>query len=347
LQLQPKKIFNQDSGEDFLHSRVIGGNPTGIINFNQTNHNWATDLFEKMEARTWFTTQVSLAIDKVNYPKLSDADRRMYKLVLAQLISNDSIQTNQLMDGINRYITSPAVNACLAMQAKEEAVHSKSYAVMAETILQDDQQEVYTLHMLDDELSRKNDAVAAMYDNLYTGNDPSKEDLLMVFVANQVLEELVFPGGFVAMHMLEHVMPGSSAMISEIQKDETLSHVELFKNIFRTTIAEEFGGTVPDSVRIMAHKLIRDMTEAEIRWTLYATEGVIGFTEKAITICVEEQANSVCRNLMLPMLYEKRKDNPLRKILIDHLKDGNTSSRTSFFEKNVVEYSKNSLEIDF
>ena len=36
----------------------------------------------------------------------------MYDLVLSQLIFMDSLQTNNLMDNINPYITAPEINAC-------------------------------------------------------------------------------------------------------------------------------------------------------------------------------------------------------------------------------------------
>ena len=51
-------------------------------------------------------------------------------------------------------------------------------------------------------------------------DDPKVEDLLMAMVANQILEELVFPGGFVALFSLATKLPGSSEMASEIMKDE-------------------------------------------------------------------------------------------------------------------------------
>ena len=72
--------------------------------------------------------------DAKDYEYLSPAEKRMYDLVLAQLIFMDSLQTNNLMDNINPYITAPEINACLARQAYEEALHSSSYAVMVESI---------------------------------------------------------------------------------------------------------------------------------------------------------------------------------------------------------------------
>ena len=389
IKLKPKKVFNQESNEAFEDAKVIGGNPNGIFNFNKTRHLWATSLYDKMEARTWFVKQVNVGKDKINYPTLSEYEKRTYDLVLAQLIANDSIQTNQLMDRINCYITSPIINACLARQSSEESLHAKSYAVMAEDIAGDTDR-IYNMHKHVPELAGKNKAVENLYESLYkdpiidlntvipeideiinnqeeytlvefsnkikeatirycnnVSRDPSDEDLLLAIGANQILEELVFPGGFAAMFSLGNKMPGSAEMIAEIMKDETLSHVQLFKSIFRTAVIESFDGKIPMSVQNKLRVMITNMVEAEKVWTKFVTQNLMGFSDRTIDIFVEEQANSVCTNLGLMPLYEKHKENPLKKILVKNLKGGENESRSAFFEVNSTEYSKGAVEVDF
>lgn len=228
--MKPKQIFRQNSKERFEDAKILGGDPNGIINFNQTNHQWATSLYKKMCARTWFPGQINIAKDVLNYSSLTQDEKRTYKLVLSQLITNDSIQTNQLMDRINSYITSPVVNACISRQTFEEGQHCEAYSIMAEDIVKDTE-EIYHLHQLDEELARKNRSVEDMYEYVFsqkvqeetdtyiTVKKPSKEDILMAFVANQILEELVFPGGFAALLSLENKMPGTTENINEILKD--------------------------------------------------------------------------------------------------------------------------------
>ena len=122
------------------------------------------------------------------------------------------------MDSINQYITSPVVNACLARQTYEESQHSHAYSIMAEDICQDTER-IYELWKHDNELALKNKAVADMYNVLYQGDDPTDEDLLVAFAANQILEELVFPSGFAFFYSIEGQMVGTSEMIREINKD--------------------------------------------------------------------------------------------------------------------------------
>lgn len=661
-----KKIYNYESDESLKSPTIIGGNPTGVISYNQTPHKFAQLIYRAMQDGTWFAQQVNISKDKTNYPLLPENIKRSYDLVLAQLIMNDSIQTNQLVDSINQYITSPVVNAALTLQAYQESQHcyingtqvltnrgfvdfndlqftdkianyteegliffnypraiqhypyngimyrfyetnyeqivtpnhrvvtrfplygkrvpkgkegririqtaeeisvnnynlpisgynigmnqimtiedriavafqadgckpygdrfgihcnayqyrfsfkrpdkinrmrmllimsklrytetvtargythfyvwserlydknfdwvtiedkhplwslqfieelkywdgsirdndsilytntnrtaidkvmaiatisgyqcgcynmqaeenrkdckslrvdawqlylvpgkdhktgrevqktnfkyngtahcctsdtgmiickyndtvfvsgnSDSYSIMAEDICQDTDR-IYELHKHDEELFLKNKSVADMYNILYSGSAPTNEDLLLAFAANQILEELVFPGGFVFFHSIENYMPSTDEMICEIQKDERL-HVRLFQGIFRTTIKESFDGVVPASVIERIHTMVKIMVDAEIRWTKYVTKDMLGFSDHSIKVYIESQGNSVCRNLGIPLLYEEvpLADNPLKQKLLSHYKNAeDVTTKSLFFEANVADYQK-------
>ena len=636
-----RKLYNNETDEKFNEAKIINGNPNGIFNFNGTNHKWATELFLKMQERTWYPGQCNISKDKVNYSKLTKEARRSYDLFLAQLIANDSIQTMQLMANANNIITSPIVNACIGKQASEEINHcliegteiltstgfinlnqltlndevanyhltkdvtfnkpkdvfhydydgpmyhitgdnynqvvtynhrvltyidgvatvteasdfdlsinselpvginlksnesvvledidklrllylhngsrlvgdhyelfitkdkateieelfgkldisykingilddriarthihytfssiyylnnnlewvnltnlsscyysnildyyislyckvtddgisnelisedyildklmliafyagrrltydkleggiitihidnvasipstdltieakdyigkvyccevdtgfiicrydgnifitgnSHSYAVMVEDICKDTDR-IYNLAKYEPELHAKNKAVEELFSEVTS--IVTDDDKLLTFAGNQILEELVFPGGFVGLYSFEDLMPGTSELIQEIHKDETLSHVELFKNIYRTALDEVYDGVVPKELEVKIHKLIKGMVEAEVKWTTYASDGLPGFSPEAVKVFIEGQANNICKNLRVPKLYEDNKINPLRKILVSRLKGGELESRTNFFEGNVAEYSTGSLIMD-
>lgn len=118
-----KKILNTESNETVSDRRIIGGNPDGMINFSKPKYKWAFDLWDQMEANTWFSKEVNMTADAKDYKQLSEPEKFMYDMVLSSLIAMDSLQTNNLMDNINPHITAPEVNACLARQSYEEANH--------------------------------------------------------------------------------------------------------------------------------------------------------------------------------------------------------------------------------
>ena len=77
----------------------------------------------------------------------------------------DSLQTNNLIDNVNPYVTAPEINLILVRQSFEEALHSQSYAVMVDSISQNSA-EIYELWRRDMMLKSKNDAIAAVYERL-------------------------------------------------------------------------------------------------------------------------------------------------------------------------------------
>lgn len=337
-----KQIYNLDSTESFTESLIINGNPSGIINFNRTNFQWALNTYRLMESNQWFPEEVGLAQDKTPYANLTDSERYMYDMVVSQLISNDSIQTNQLMDSINRYITSPVVNACLCLQAYQEANHSRSYAVAVEEVCEDTDK-IYEMYKHEPALLRKNNAVANMYTSIYAGENPSAQDLLVAFSANQILEELVFPGGFVALWSLGRKLPGTAKLIQFIERDED-AHVAIFRNIFGTAKAQVGLDTKTEATIL---SMICDMCEEEKIWTKHITKDNLGFSDHAVNMFIEYQANAVCNNLKLPLQYKLTDGGPLMSIYQQYTLTGPTKKKANQFEVPVADYAINSIDEDY
>ena len=117
--------------------------------------------------------------------------------------------------------------------------------------------------------------------------------------------------------------------------------------IFRTAIEEEFDGVVPATLIDKIHNMIHIMTEAEIRWGIYAANGVLGFSEQSVKALAKGQANSVCRNLGIPKLYDDvPNDNPLRKLVLERISGGEAETKTLFVEGNPGDYSKAGMDMD-
>ncbi|MCD6435603.1 MAG: ribonucleotide-diphosphate reductase subunit beta [Clostridiales bacterium] len=340
-----KQIYNLNSNEESNEAKIINGNPSGIINFTNTNHKWANSIWDLMLSFTWFPEEVNMTLDKKPYAILSEPEKKTYDLVLSQLISNDSIQTNQLMDSINQYVTSGVVNAVLSRQAYEEALHSKSYAVMVEDI-SGDSERIYNMHKHDEQLTIKNQAVADMYANI---NDKfiSTNDILKAFAANNILEGIVFMGGFVAMWSLGNKMTSSAKMISFIHRDEAGTHVPLFKNIFNTAYKEVYPGNRNLELDIEIFDMIQDMSKHEKTWTKYATKGILGFSDKAIDMYIDYCSYQVMKNLHIDYLWlkDKPESGPL-KIIEDKYSLLSSKTKANFFEGSVADYSIGTIKDD-
>jgi ribonucleoside-diphosphate reductase beta chain len=157
-----KKIYNPESSEDVNNRQIFGGNPTGIFELNNIKYQWAYNLWEVMLNNTWFPKEVDMTKDVIDYKNLTEAEKIAYDKTLSQLIFMDSLQTNNLIDNVNPFVTAPEINLILVRQSFEEALHSQSYAVMVDSISTNGE-EIYELWRRDMMLKGKNDAIAAVY----------------------------------------------------------------------------------------------------------------------------------------------------------------------------------------
>ena len=335
-----KTLYNPDTKETLNDRKVFGGNPDGMINFTKMKYQWALNLWDMMEANTWFPKEVQMTGDAKDYKMLSEPEKRMYDLILSRLIFMDSLQVNNIMDNINPYITAPEINACLSRQSYEEANHSKSYAVMVESI-SENTDEIYDMWKKDEILKNGNSFIASIYIDLANGGVTNEKILLALF-ANQILEGIYFYSGFAAIYALgkSGKMLGSSQMIRFIQRDE-ITHLLLFQNMINSVRKERpelFTKDLENKVRDMFRKAV----ELESSWGKYITQGqILGFTDGIIEQYIQYLADK--RLEAVGYKPEYNVSHPIPWV------DGYASfndQRTNFFEGNVVNYSKGSIDFD-
>jgi len=339
IHFDKKIIYNPNSKETLTDRKVFGGNPDGMINFTKAKYTWALSLWDQMEGNTWFPREVQMTNDAKDYKLLTPPEKRMYDLVLSQLTFMDSLQTNNIMDNMNPFITAPEINAVLSRQAYEEANHSKSYAVMIESVSENTDL-IYDMWKTDEKLKAKNTFISNIFSNL--ADDTTDENIVLSMFGNQILEGMYFYAGFAAMYALgkSGKMLGSSQMIRFIQRDE-ITHLILFQNLINSTRAERpelFTPQLEKKVRGM----IRDAVEIESNWGAYITDGqILGLTDGIIKQYIQYLADQ----RLEAVGYEKEYNvaNPI--VWVDAYSSFN-EQRINFFEGNVVNYSKGSINFD-
>ncbi len=337
--IERKKIYNPDSQEHVNDRKVFGGNPTGIFELNNIKYQWAYNLWDIMLNNTWFPKEVDMTADVRDYKQLTEAEKGAYDKALSQLIFMDSLQTNNLIDNVNPYITSPEINLILVRQAFEEALHSQSYAVMVDSISQNTD-EIYDMWRQDAQLKNKNDNIAQVYEEL--AKNPSDSQIVKAMFANQILEGIYFYSGFTFFYTLARSgkMLGSAQMIRFIQRDE-ITHLLVFQNMINTTKRERadlFTPELLDNVYEMFEKAV----DLEIAWGQYITEGqILGLTNEIIESYIKYLADQRLKAVGLKKLYNA--EHPIK--WVDDFSKFN-DQKTNFFEGNVANYSKGSLNFD-
>jgi len=337
--VERKKIYNPDSKEGVSDRKIFGGNPTGIFELNKIKYQWAYNLWDMMLNNTWFPKEVDMTQDVRDYKLLTEQEKISYDKALSQLIFMDSLQTNNLIDNVNPFITTPEINLILVRQAYEEALHSQSYAVMVDSI-SSNTDEIYEMWRSDKQLKGKNDYIASVYENL--AENPTEDNIVKAMFANQILEGLYFYSGFTFFYTLARSgkMLGSAQMIRFIQRDE-VTHLLLFQNMINATKRERpdlFTNELIDEV----YHMFEEAVKLEIAWGKYITNGqILGLTDDIIDEYIKYLANDRLKAVGLKPLYDAK--HPIK--WVDSFSKFN-DQKTNFFEGNVTNYSKGSLTFD-
>ncbi|MFA5460781.1 MAG: ribonucleotide-diphosphate reductase subunit beta [Sulfurimonas sp.] len=334
-----KKIYNPQSNETVNDRRIFGGNPTGIFELNDIKYQWAYNLWEMMLNNTWFPKEVDMTRDVSDYKQITDVEKAAYDKALAQLIFMDSLQTNNIMDNINPYVTSPEINLILVRQAFEEALHSQSYAVMVDTI-SPNSKEIYELWRRDMMLKGKNDAIARVYEEL--SKNPTETNFVKACFANQILEGIYFYSGFAYIYTLARSgkMLGSAQMIRFIQRDE-VTHLVLFQNLINS-LRKERADLFTEKLKAEVVEMFKEAVALEVAWGKYITGGqILGLTDGIIEQYIQYLADDRLASVGFAKLYNV--SNPIK--WVDDFSKFN-DQKTNFFEGTVANYSKGSITFD-
>ncbi len=339
MEVSRKKIYNPNSTESVNERKIFGGNPTSMFDLNKIKYQWADHLWKTMLANTWFAEEVSMNDDKRDYLKLSVEEKIGYDRALAQLIFMDSLQTNNLIDNINPFITSPEINLCLVRQAYEEALHSHAYAVMVESISANTE-EIYDMWRNDMQLKSKNDYIAQVYMEL--AKNPTEENILKALFANQILEGIYFYSGFSYFYTLARSgkMLGSAQMIRFIQRDE-VTHLILFQNMINALRNERADLFTPQLINEVIG-MFKKAVEIEALWGDYITQGkILGLTSSLIEQYIQFLADSRLSKVGIAKIYGVQ--HPIK--WVESFSSFN-EQRSNFFEARVSNYAKGSVSFD-
>ncbi|GAA7546209.1 ribonucleotide-diphosphate reductase subunit beta [Helicobacter pylori] len=339
MEVSRKKIYNPNSTESVNERKIFGGNPTSMFDLNKIKYQWADHLWKTMLANTWFAEEVSMNDDKRDYLKLSVEEKIGYDRALAQLIFMDSLQTNNLIDNVNPFITSPEINLCLVRQAYEEALHSHAYAVMVESISANTE-EIYDMWRNDMQLKSKNDYIAQVYMEL--AKNPTEENILKALFANQILEGIYFYSGFSYFYTLARSgkMLGSAQMIRFIQRDE-VTHLILFQNMINALRNERADLFTPQLINEVIG-MFKKAVEIEALWGDYITQGkILGLTSSLIEQYIQFLADSRLSKVGIAKVYGVQ--HPIK--WVESFSSFN-EQRSNFFEARVSNYAKGSVSFD-
>lgn len=333
-----KKLFNPNGSDNIDDRKMIGGNTTNLLNLENTKYKWANNLYMVMQGNHWIPEKVAMTEDIEDYKKLTKDEKRAYDEILSFLIFLDSIQTVNLPN-IADYITAPEISVLLAIQTFQEAIHSKSYAHIVQSVIPNDgtRSKVYEYYKNDKHLLKRNEFIANIYQEHV--DNPSDTTLAKVILANYILEGLYFYNGFNFFYSLSarHKMNRTAEQIRYIQRDE-LTHVSLFASIIREINFENPGFISPT----LAYEMFSQGVEMEIEWSNHILgDNILGINKKSTEEYTKFLANKRLAAIGFSPLYTGEIINPYKHLNKQANEDGDVKS--NFFEATVTDYNQSNV----
>lgn len=330
--------YYNPKGEEILDEKIFGGSPTGFVDFNRPKYKWESNIYDVMNANTWFPSEVNTSTEKKNFEMLSPNEQAIYKLTFAQLSFNDSAQEEYLSD-FRRLANNRLVKAVLSLQIMQEVNHSKSYAVLLDACGNSD--EVFNLYKHDAALNRKNQRISEQFARYIEGGSADK--MLLSAMASVNLEGIYFLLGFSYIYLLGDKVPGARDMIKFIARDELNTHLPLFANIFKTITKEN---NIETSTIDSIYTMIEDAVSIELEYGKYLFDNfpIMGLTEELLEDTIYNYANDRLNKIGLEPIFKQRDTTYLQKLVTKHLEMNDV--RSNFFESNVSNYAKSSLKLD-
>jgi len=320
--------------------RIAFGPKDELMNMARVRYPWAIEIYDRMEANTWFPKSIPLGGDRDCYrTQLNYRERNAFDKALAFVSNLDGIQFNNLIHNIGAHITAPEVSLAIARQAAEEGVHVRSYQFMVEAVSLDPEA-VYMMFEHDGVLARKNESI--MRQSAILKEDPTPANFARAIVGNVILEGIYFYSAFLVFYTLarNNKMLASADMIKYINRDEGETHLDLFTNMHHA-FREENLELYDEQFRLDAIQLIKDAVEMEIGWGQYIIQGgFLGLTDAVVENFVKSLANKRAIALNLGVIYPGIMD--AVPWFDDFSKPNGT--RANFFEAKPVDYSVDGLE---
>lgn len=314
--------------------RLAFGPEDKLMSMAKIKYPWAVEIYDRMEANTWFPKTIPLGGDRDCYRnQLSDRERNAYDKALAFVSNLDGIQFNNLIHNIGQHITAPEVSLAIARQAAEEGVHVRSYQFLIEAVSMNPE-DVYMTFERDGMLAKKNAFILRQSEILK--DEPTPANFARAIVGNVILEGIYFYSAFLTFYVLARngKMLASADMIRYINRDEGETHLDLFTNMHHAFKAEN-PHLYDEQFRQDALTLIRDAAELEIAWGQYIIQGgFLGLTDAVAEHFVKDLANKRALALNLGVVYPGVQ-NPVP--WFDDFSKPN-ATRANFFESKVSDY---------
>lgn len=240
---------------------LIGKASQNDYSLHPSQYPWARELYDQAVANTWFSHEIPLKEDLMDFENMTEDERHAVEFILSFFNPAELIVNRTLALGVYPYLKAPECHLYLAKQMWEEANHCVSFEYVLETFPLD-RDKVYSAHT-ETPTMRAKEAFIERYmnrmteDSLDIESPEGKKDFIRNLIAyNIVMEGTWFYSGFMVMLSFRqrNKLRNFGSMINWVLRDESL-HLKFGINLILTIleenadlVTEEFAQEIKDII---------------------------------------------------------------------------------------------------
>ncbi|MEM0911078.1 MAG: class Ia ribonucleoside-diphosphate reductase subunit beta [Pseudomonadota bacterium] len=309
--------FNQQP-VDTMKESMFFGSPVNVARYDQQRHPIFEKLIEKQISFFWRPEEVDVSKDRVDFLKLSEAERHIFTSNLKYQTLLDSIQGRSPNIAFLPIISLPEVETWVETWSFFETIHSRSYTHILRNLFSDPS-EVFDDIVLNTEIQKRATDISKYYDDLifYTqlyqthgigthlveGKTYNvnirllKEKLFLCMNSVNALEAIRFYVSFACTFAFaeRELMEGNSKIIRLIARDENihLSSTQHILNLWAKGKDDPEMAEIAKEKEDEAKQIFLLAVEQEKQWAnyLFKDGSMLGLNEEILCQYVEYIAN--------------------------------------------------------
>jgi len=328
--------FNQKT-IDTMTEPMFFGNSVNVARYDQQKHPIFEKLIEKQISFFWRPEEVDVSKDRVDFGKLSDAEKHIFISNLKYQTLLDSIQGRSPNIAFLPIISLPELETWVETWSFFETIHSRSYTHILRNLFSDPS-EIFDDIVVNEEIKRRATDISKYYDDLIFATQlfqtrgegtyevegenhvitmrELKKKLFLCMNSVNALEAIRFYVSFACTFAFaeRELMEGNSKIIRLIARDENihLTSTQHILNLWAKGKDDPEMAEIALECKDQAREIFLTAVHQEKEWAKYLFKdgSMLGLNEEILSSYVEFIANQRMAAIGLKPEFEI-KSNPL------------------------------------
>ncbi len=156
--------FNQESNNTMIEPMFFG-NPVNVARYDQQKHPIFEKLIEKQISFFWRPEEVDVSKDRMDFQKLSDAEKHIFTSNLKYQTLLDSIQGRSPNIAFLPIVSIPELETWIETWSFFETIHSRSYTHILRNLFSDPSA-IFDDIVVNEEIKKRASDISKYYDDL-------------------------------------------------------------------------------------------------------------------------------------------------------------------------------------